>query len=194
MTAKPSDPHVGLVVEGAGDLGAVPIVLRNYLYSVNVYADILGKPVPFHGRDKAIAVNGIEGYVATAAYRPGCRGVMVVLDGEGDCVVERGAELLQRAGGNVSIPIVVALADSCFESWMYASAETLEIGLDYDENKSGLGAIKNAIRPNSYTKPVWQPRLASKVDIALARGRDSGFNRFLERFDALAQLALRGDL
>ncbi len=46
MTALPQDPHVGLVVEGAGDVLALPILLRAHLIGVGEYRDVVGKPVP----------------------------------------------------------------------------------------------------------------------------------------------------
>lgn len=188
MTAKPSDPHVGLVVEGAGDRGALPVILRAHLQQMSDYRDILGKPVPAHGREKAMAEGGLEGYVFTAVLRPGCVGVLVVVDGEGDCVAELGPALLDRVGDLTGKPVRIALADRDFESWLYASAESLGLGLDYDANKSGHGAIKEALRPQKYVKPTWQPRLASRVDLNLAGQRSPSLSRALSRFDELRQL------
>ncbi|SDC80690.1 protein of unknown function [Geodermatophilus telluris] len=184
--ADPQSPHVGLVVEGAGDRNALPVLLRAYLYSQGEYRDVLGKPVPCHGRDKAIVPNGIEGYTAVAGVRPGCVGVLVVLDGEGDCVAERGPELLERAVKNVAVPVRVALADCDFEDWLYSSAESLELGgLEYQSGKRGVSEIKRALRPRAYTKPVWQPRLAARMDVDVARARSASLARMLERFDEL---------
>ena len=97
MTAAPEDPHVGLVVEGPGDFQAVPVLLRSWLGTSGDYRDILGRPVSCNGRDKALMPNGIEGKVASAVARPGCRGVLVVLDGDYDPVCTRGPDLLARA-------------------------------------------------------------------------------------------------
>lgn len=186
MVASPTDPHIGLVVEGAGDKQALPILLRAHLHRDEEFRDVLGKPVPLHGRTKAFVPNGIEGYVATAASRPGCVGVLVVLDGEGDCVATDGPSLRQRADQVSRVPVRVALADKSFEDWLYASAETLDLGLGgYDDDQGGLHALKLALRPASYTKPVWQPRLAGRMDVALARSRSVSLDRCLERFDEL---------
>ncbi len=186
MAASPMDPHVGLVVEGAGDRLALPIVLRAHLHAAGEFRDVLGKPVPLHGRTKAFVTNGIEGYVAVAASRPACVGVLVVLDGEGDCVATVGPALRDRADQVSRVPVRVALADRDFEDWLYASAETLQLELsDHDAEQHGQHALKKALRPASYTKPVWQPRLASRVDLALARSRSVSLDRCLERFDEL---------
>lgn len=186
MTADPRAPHIGLVVEGAGDRGALPILLRDHLHSRGEYRDVLGKPVPFHGRDKALVPRGIEGYAAVAGGRPGCVGVLVVLDGEGDCVATLGPELVKRALTSVAVPVKVALADRDFEDWIYASAETLQFEtLSYSPHVHGQRAIKDAIRPAAYAKPVWQPRLTSRMDLALAASRSVSLSRMLQRFDEL---------
>ncbi|PPF11749.1 hypothetical protein C5C04_11725 [Rathayibacter rathayi] len=187
MTAGADAPHIGLVVEGAGDKGALPILLRSYLHTRAEYRDIFGKPVPAHGRDKALKATGLEGYVATAAARPGCRAVLVVLDGEGDCVAHLGPSLLARTV-DVGKPVVVALADRDFESWLYASAETLELDLVFDSGKSGQGAIKDALKPRKYVKPTWQPRLTARMDFELARTRNHSLERFLCKLDQLVSL------
>ncbi len=185
MAASPSDPHVGLVVEGAGDVKALPMLLRSHLQAHGEFRDVLGKPVALHGRTKAFTVNGIEGYVA-AASRPGCVGVLVVLDGEGDCVADVGPPLRDRADNASGALVRVALADRDFEDWIYASAETLGLGLDrYDAGHRGQRVLKEALRPGSYTKPVWQPRLTSKVDVVLAQSRSTSLDRCLRRFDEL---------
>lgn len=188
MTAVMGQPHIGLVVEGAGDQGGVPVLLRNYLHSQGIYADVLGKPVPTHGRDKATMQGGIEGYCAIAAARPGCEGVLVILDGEGDCVADLGAALINRARPHAKVPVKVALAEATFEDWLYASIETLGISdQPFVAGRSGLGQIVSSLRPKKYVKPTWQPRLAAHVDLALAASRSPSLRRALERFDELCR-------
>lgn len=189
MTALATQQHIGLVVEGAGDLKALPLILRRHLENVGEYRDILGKPVPLHGRSKATAPNGLEGYVATAA-RPACVGVLVVLDADDDCIARLGQDLHRRANSIVNIPVLIALADRDFEDWIYASAETLEIGLTFDPSKPGKKMIPLGLAPASYTKPVHQPKLAARMDLDLAATRDRSFARLIQCFDRLrARLA-----
>lgn len=184
MTATATASHVGLVVEGPGDAGALPILLRKYLEQQSVYDDIIGKPVRCNGRDKAIVPKGIEGFVAVAASRPGCRFVLVVLDGEGDPVCELGPALLRRAREVTAVPIAVCLADRTYEDWLYASCETLQLGeLQYSATTRGLGAIKNALAYVKYVKPTWQPRLTSRMDISLAKDRSKSLQRMLSKFE-----------
>ena len=86
------------------------------------------------------------------------------------------------------MPVVVALAECCFEDWLYASAETLELdGLEYDEGKNGLSEIRAALHPKKYVKPVWQPRLTGRMDMELAASRSPSFARLLARLESLLE-------
>lgn len=60
MTASPSDPHIGLVVEGPGDVAAVPVLLRKWLEDRYDFRDVLAKPISCNGRDNALAPRGLE--------------------------------------------------------------------------------------------------------------------------------------
>src|SRR5262249_54022929 len=97
MTADYASKHVVLVVEGRGDANAVPVLLRKYLDGAGDYRDILGKPVTCNGHENAVRPGRIEGQVAVAAARPGCVGILVVLDSEALPVCELGPGLRERA-------------------------------------------------------------------------------------------------
>ncbi len=187
MTANPSDPHIGLVVEGPGDVKAVPVLLRKWMTAHSDYRDVLGKPVSCNGRQKALAPRGLEGFVAVAAARPGCRAVLVLLDGEGDPVCKLGPELLRRAKSVTGFEVAICLAENNFEDWIYASAETLSLPntVQFDAAKSGLHAIKSALRPQAYVKPTWQPRLTSQMDLEAVQVRSSSVSRLFIKFQSL---------
>jgi hypothetical protein len=173
------------VVEGRGDYGAAPIVLRKYLQSIGEYRDILGSPVNVKGVGNVSKPGGIERFVSAVGNRPGCRGVLVILDSDDNAVCELGPTLAARIQDSCACPVAVALADRDFEDWIVASAESLDLGFGWSDTSRGLTLIEDALYPRAYTKPVDQPRLAAKIDLDLARGRSYSFNRLLERFDSL---------
>jgi hypothetical protein len=186
VTASPEALHVGLVVEGRGDAYAVPALFRQWLYRQGQWADVVGKPVPCHGRDKALAADGLEGYVTTAAGRPGCVGVVVVLDSETDPACELGPQLLSRTKEITAKPVAVCLAEPKYEAWLVASAETMELqGLVYAPNRDPETLIKRALRPSKYVKPTWQPRLTDRLDFDLAVDRAPSLRRLLSKLDEL---------
>jgi len=86
----------------------------------------------------------------------------------------------------LAVPAAVALADTKFETWIVASAETLSLpGVVFPTITDPERAIKEALRPVKYVKPVWQPRLTQLIDLELACSRDSSLARLLARFDDL---------
>jgi hypothetical protein len=185
MTAKADQLHIGLIVEGKGDEVAVPLLLRKYLSHQDDYRDILGKPVWTNGISNATKPKGIEGYAAAAAYRPGCRGVMVVLDADDDCAVDRAVKLRNRIAGTIQQPFAVALAERTYEDWLYSSIESLRLqNTKYVPGGNGIKKIKMAL-PEKYVKPIWQPRLTDRLDISLAKSRSKSLDRMLSRFQAL---------
>lgn len=186
MTAALGEPHIGLVVEGPGDAAALPILLRMHMHSTDDYRDALGKPVPVHGRGNATVPGGLEGFVTIAAVRPGCRAVLVVLDGEGDCVAELGPALRSRLTIR-NTPLAVALADKSYEEWLSCSVETLDIGAVSYTADVGASSIQELLRPRKYVKPTWQPRLTARMDLPLASSRNKSLARMLARFDELRQ-------
>ena len=189
MNAQVNAAHVGLVVEGKGDMGAVPMLLRRILHEHGVYVDIVGRPVVTHGRGAMTAPGGIEGYVAVAAARPGCRAVFVVADADDDLVCDLGPELLARAKQVTSLTVVVVLAERTFEDWIYSSCETLEIGLgSYIPGKRGANAINTAVSQmgSKYVKPIWQPRLTNRIDLDLVMQRSPSFRRLVDKLSNFA--------
>ena len=188
MTASVDAPHLGLVVEGAGEREAVPVLLRNHMATTSDFADILGKPIPTNGKGNVSRDGGIEGFVATAAARPGCRAVMCFFDADKECAATVGPEWLARAATVTGVPVVVVLAEPNFEQWLYASVETLGLDAGYDEGRSGSSSIVAALKPVKYVKPTWQPRLTHRMDLSIAASRDKSLARALERFDGLRTL------
>lgn len=176
-----------LVVEGKGDAMAIPILLRKYLHHRGDYRDILGKPVATHGISNAIKPMGIEGYTAVADCRPGCRGVLVVLDADDECVLERAIQLNKRIEKTIQHPFAIALAERTYEDWLYSSIESLELSeQSYIHDVNGMSRIKAAL-PEKYVKPVWQPRLTDRIDISLATSRNKSLARMLNRFQSLIE-------
>jgi hypothetical protein len=184
MNAHVNTSHIGLVVEGKGDKGAVPLLMRRVLHERGLYLEMMGQPVVTHGRGAMTAPGGIEGYVAVAAARPGCRVVFVVADADDDQSCKLGPELLARAQEITPLPVVIVLAERSFEDWIYASCETLELGfIEYRPHSRGSNEIKIAVAGtgSKYVKPLWQPRLTSRIDVELASRRSASFNRLVHK-------------
>ena len=177
------------IVEGDGDVDAVPIALRRIVQETDPSLTIKVHPLRVP-RTKLVKPGELERSIELAARRAGRRGaIFVVLDSDDDCPATLGPELLGRARKvRPDLPISVVLAKREFEGWFLASAESLRglRGLASDlkpppdpesirGTKEWLTARMTAGR--SYVETLDQPALAASFDLLQARTAPS-FDKF----------------
>jgi hypothetical protein len=193
---------VACIVEGHGEVPAVPILIRRLVEFVNpaVYANVqrpIRKP-----RGTLLREGGIEGAVELAVRGlPELGFVLIIIDSDDSCPKELAPELLARALRTAAgrRPVGVVLAKMEFESWFIAAAESiaghssLPSGLcapaDPESIRDAKGWLQKAMPPGrKYSPTVDQPSLASKFDLNAAR-RAPSFDKMcreIERFCSLA--------
>ena len=183
--------HVFAIVEGKGELTAVPKLLH-HLWQANEKSPPLrtGKrPYKVH-RDDFINNQGTrrECLNEVGGYARKCRGgVLILLDAEAVCCYDfvHGDKMkdIHADIGEIlaDIPHFFALAEKGYESWLVAGfgGDDTEKGVSEDwinanKDKTGLD--------RKYNKVVDQHKLTSKMDIQRARKVNPSFNRFCERF------------
>ena len=75
------------IVEGYGDVQAVPILLRRLRDREELFQFEVGKPV--RAPRSALGKEGIlERHIQYALKQPGCEGVIVLIDADDDCPAE----------------------------------------------------------------------------------------------------------
>jgi hypothetical protein len=115
------------IVEGYGELQAVPVLLRRLAERLNVYDLLIPEPIRVH-RDRFLnRADEFEKKVALAALKAQSQGlVLIVLDADDDCPV-----LLARLVATRAIPFLrgvncqVVIANREYESWLLAAASSL---------------------------------------------------------------------
>lgn len=119
--------RIAVIVEGHGEVEAVPILLRRIAQSVspNLVVDI---PHPIRvGRYKIVRAGEVERAVELAARLAGMNGgILIVLDAEDDCPAEMGSKILARAETarpDRSVKVVFAKAE--YEAWFLAAAGSI---------------------------------------------------------------------
>ncbi len=119
--------YISCIVEGQGDVNAVPVLLKRLvkLVNPNVYADVH----PFRAsRSKLVLLGELERAVERAGRGLRAPGVvLIIVDSDDDCPKELAPMLLSRAmdTANRRWPVGVVLAKSEFESWFIAAAESI---------------------------------------------------------------------
>ncbi len=183
--------RLGCIVEGHGEVEAVPVVVRRIAERESPLSDvrILG-PIRI-SKDRLVKAGELERAVELAARLTGLPGgVLVVLDSDDDCPAEQGPALLARAvEARSDRPIAVVLAKREFEGWLLAAAESLrgQRGLpDNLQPPADPEAIRGAkewltgrmMASRVYSPTLDQPALSARFDLDLARKRSESFDKF----------------
>jgi hypothetical protein len=192
------------IVEGDGELDAVRWLLRQVLHERGEFGLDVTRPVNAHGKGNLTVAGGLEKHLEYAALRPGCRGILVLVDANGDCPIETAQGLAERAAGRrMSVPTAVVAARRAYESWLVASIETLrghcEIRPDAPTEKDAesVGDAKGWLtrqmrRGRSYKERIDQFPLTRHLDRDLVAKRCRSFQRLLHGLTFLVQAAREG--
>lgn len=78
------------IVEGHGDVAALPVLLRRLVKEAEVWAVGVGRPIR-RPRHWLVDADGVRQAVRLALAQPDCGAVLVLLDGDADCPAERAA-------------------------------------------------------------------------------------------------------
>ena len=119
--------QISCIVEGYGEVEAVPILIRRIGESLYPELQIRTPPRIRVSRDKVVKAGELERRVEFAARRIRGQGaIFILLDSDDDCPAHLGPELLGRAlQARSDLPIAVVLAKHEFEAWFLAAIESL---------------------------------------------------------------------
>lgn len=190
------------VVEGHGEVSAVPVLLRRLLAELNTAGAVdVGRPVR-QARGTLLKEGGIEAGVGLAAIETGQLGaVLIFVDSDGECPAELAVRLSDRARhARADKRISVVLAHQEFEAWFLAAASSLRgvRGLsteitDHEDPESVRGCkewLERWLPPTSkYSETADQAALTAAFDMTLAR-RVPSFDKLWREVEAICQQAL----
>jgi hypothetical protein len=181
------------IVEGHGDVQAVPILLRRIAERLGAPGLIVGRPLRV-SRSRIVKPGELERAVELAArklQRPGA--VLVLVDAEDDCPKTLAPALLQRAcAARSDVPHGVVLANREFEAWFLAALESLRgcRGVPTDaqpppDPEAIRGAKERLAFGVAYSETVDQPALTARIDLDLARKRSPSFDKLWREMERL---------
>ncbi len=186
------------IVEGHGDISAVPILLRRLQVVAGAYGIGIGTPVRRPSsdiRDKERFQRGIS----LALRQPDCGAVLVLFDAEDDCPATLGPRLLEWAReitGEAQCDVVLAYRE--FETWLLAGIESLRdrsgiraeavAPLNPESRRGAKEALEEWMpRGRSYSETTDQASLTSVVDLQLVWQRSRSFRKFVSAFGEQAR-------
>lgn len=177
---------IGCIVEGQGDVAAVPVLIRRIAAECYPEMEIdIPRPIRVN-RTQVILPDQLEQEVESAAKKIGENGaIFIIFDSDDDCPAQLGLELLYRASQvRDNLPIAVVLAKRELEAWFLASIESLrgKRGLKSDieppDDPEAIRGAKEWLRnrmqkDKTYSPRRDQPALAALFDLEQARQADS---------------------
>lgn len=205
-------PTLVPIVEGDGEVEAVPLLLRRLLHEVyKVYDVQVARPKNAHGCGRLTAPGGIERFVRYALSEPTCDGVLVLIDNDAvrgvselkdNCAPALAHYLARRIRAirpAKAVGVVVARWE--YEAWFLASLETiagqhvrghpgLAPGLVYDGDVERIHSAKGWIEQRyssgqKYSETRDQVAMTQLLDLERVTQRSRSFRRLhhsLEEF------------
>lgn len=177
---------IGCIVEGHGDVAAVPVLIRRI--AADLYPELsieILRPNRVH-RYQVIKPGELEREVELVVQKVSQHGaIFIILDSEDDCPAELGPILLHRAlEVRADMPIAVVLAMHEFEAWFITSVESLrdQRGLRNDilppDNPEGIRNAKGWLSQHMegsrrYRETLDQAAFAASFNLEQARQADS---------------------
>lgn len=198
------------IVEGHGEVTAVPVLLRRVFESADLHASghhlVVPPPIRLSRSSIARADTDFMRAVELAARKAGEAGaILILLDADDDCPAELCPRLLETARAQRSDrPIAVIAATREYEAWFLAAAESLRghRGVAHDAvapaDPEKIRGAKERLREllgagESYLETSDQAALTAAMDLDQAANAPS-FGRCRRRIaDMLSVLATKRD-
>jgi hypothetical protein len=185
------------IVEGDGEVVALPVLLRRLIAVANAYSVGISRPIR-RSRTQLAREDGVREAVRLARLEPDCAAILIVFDGDDDCPKDLAPRVQAWSRSEATpLPCYVVMANREYEAWFLATIESLRgtRGIRHDavshpDPESRRGAAKELERrmtPNrSYSKTADQPALTAAFDMAEAHRRCRSFRRMVRAFGLLA--------
>jgi hypothetical protein len=185
------------VVEGRGEVGAVPVLIRRLRDKAEAYELDVNPPIRKR-RSELGEESQLRKAVQLALKQEECAGILIVLDSDDDSPAEKGPTIQAWAKDEAGdIPCAVVLAHREFEAWFLASIEALrgtrgirneaESHPDPEAPRDAKGQLEKRMAPRrSYSETADQPALTAKFDMAAAYRSCRSFRHVVRAFTDLA--------
>ena len=159
------------IVEGHGEVAAVPVLLRRFVHDAQAWRVGVGRPIR-RSRSQLVQQAQLEQAVGLALRQPGCDAVLIMFDGDDDCPAELGPMVHQWASAAArSVPCEVVLPHREYEAWFLAAIESLRgaRGVRYDaplypdpETPRGAAPRRNWMQECKLARATWRERISQR--------------------------------
>lgn len=187
---------VQTIVEGQGDVAAVPVLLRRLAEAAGAHAVTVARPHR-RRRTELVRQGGLQTSVRVARLTPGCAGILVLLDADDDCPKVLAPTLQTWAAAAASpIPCAVVMANREYEAWLLAGVEGMrgksgidrgaKAPVDPESPRDAKGELQARMADGSiYSPTADQAPLTARLDLHAAWRSCRSFRKLVGSFGAL---------
>lgn len=193
---------VACIVEGDGEVRALPLLLRRLAEAKGVFDLSVPTPIKVH-RDQFLRRDEEFKRQLLLASRKAAGGVvLVLLDADDDCPVQlaqniatRGAEFVRTAA------LHVAIANREYEAWFLAAALSLagkrglsgglQAPAEPDAIRNAKGWLSKHMSEGRYHEVSDQPALTAVFDLVQARERSRSFRKLAKTLEQAIQTGVQ---
>ena len=184
------------IVEGHGDVEAVPVLLRRLVDEAQTWEVGVGRSIR-RRRSQLVQEDELQKSVRLALLQPDCSAILIVFDADDDCPAELAPEIRGWAAAVAgSVPCEVILAKREYEAWFLGSIESLR-GLrgirsdaaahaEPEMPRNAKGALEGRMHDgSSYFERDDQPALSAQFALPDAHRRCRSFRKLTSAFGTL---------
>jgi Domain of unknown function (DUF4276) len=184
------------VVEGHGEVAAVPVLLRRLRDIAKLFEWDVNPPIR-RKRSELVQDAELRRSIRLARIQPDCGAILVLFDSDDDCPGQLGPSLQRSAQQEAgTVPCCVALAHREYEAWFLASIESLRgrRGIKPDavshprpeEPRGAKGHLEQRMHARlTYSERADQPALTAVFDMKPAYGKCRSFRHLVRAFGDL---------
>jgi hypothetical protein len=184
------------IVEGHGEIAAVPILLRRLRDEAGIFGIDVLRPIR-QKRSQLVQKSTLQRAVQLARLQPECAAILILFDADDDCPKDLAPQLTEwarEAAGSLPCHLVMAVRE--YEAWFLAAMESLrgQSGIESDADSVGgpesIRGAKEAVERNvgkgfSYMETTNQPAFTAMFDMQMAFRKCRSFRKMAAAFGEL---------
>jgi hypothetical protein len=187
-----ANPLIVPLIEGDGELAAVPILIRRVLHE-RFEEYVWGVAHPKKVGSLGALRKKLEKFITYAAREDNAQGILILLDLDDGCPgteAQRLAKDVQQLSPR--LPVAIAFAHREYEAWFLAGIEEISERLGDPSRVETIRDVKGWLSRNvealgGYRATRHQPSLTCKIDLALAEKHSRSFRRLLRAVGLLVE-------
>jgi len=185
------------IVEGHGEVEAVPVLLRRLRDEAQAFGLDVGRPIR-RNRSDLVREDPLRTAVRLALLQPDCTAVLIMFDADDDCPRELAPVIQAWAADEAgSVPVAVVMPNREYEAWFLASVESIRgrCGIRPDAPAYGgpetprdaKGELEESMQAGrTYSPTADQASLTAILELSTAYRQSRSFRRMTRAFGLLA--------